>query len=326
MKSYGVSIKLQHTSTMKSIFHLIIDSRESAVIPHIQSLFATLIPSETKFAINYEIKLLSIGDYIIKKDNQVIVAIERKTWDDLGSSIKDNRKDNVKKLLFLREQSKCRLLYLMETSSHRNNPDRCFGGIKFSYLESHLDRILIRDQIGIIFSKNGIDTAARLYDLIKHISTLDFNFVSPHEPADLLFKCPEVLVKPPNYNMWKCIPNVGNTISDLFVSENISVGNFLRNDKTEMDKISQLKMPTGGKIGKSVCNFFDNGGAVSAELFSSILSCVPRVSKSTADILLKTFSVKQILLGVCEKELSEVKVGKTKLGLKRAKAIIDSFK
>ena len=43
----------------------------------------------------------------------ILFVIERKTWTDLASSLRDGRKENNKKLLKIREETKCQLIYLI---------------------------------------------------------------------------------------------------------------------------------------------------------------------------------------------------------------------
>lgn len=65
---------------------IIIDNREKKLIPIIKSL-------NSDYDYNYEIVVdkLDIGDIIIKKDEEEVMIIERKSYSDLASSLRDGR-------------------------------------------------------------------------------------------------------------------------------------------------------------------------------------------------------------------------------------------
>ena len=85
---------------------LIIDNRET-----IKNYFI-----EKKNQNNYEwvtFQNLDLGDYLFKYNNQPILIIERKTIEDLASSIKDGRYREQKTRL-LNTYNKKNILYLIE--------------------------------------------------------------------------------------------------------------------------------------------------------------------------------------------------------------------
>jgi len=67
---------------------LVIDARERDLIQQLQ-----------KENIQYSVKVLELGDILIRDDENVLSIFERKTFDDLYASIKDGRYHNQKKRL-----------------------------------------------------------------------------------------------------------------------------------------------------------------------------------------------------------------------------------
>jgi ERCC4-type nuclease len=136
---------------------IIVDDREKAVIPFMAEL-------SEKYKIIYKVQRNQTGDYaIIYKDN-ILLIIERKTWADLAASMRDGRKENVKKLLNLREQTGCNLAYLIEGDATPSFT-RKYGRLPVKNLRAHLDHLMFRDNIHVIYSKNELYTAERLFEL-----------------------------------------------------------------------------------------------------------------------------------------------------------------
>lgn len=85
--------------------------------------------------------------------------------------MKDGRKENVNKLIQLRNETNCNIIYLIEGKA-RYKEDTKFSHINFKNLEAHLDHLILRDNIGIIYSNDNSDSAARLIGLAKNYSTI----------------------------------------------------------------------------------------------------------------------------------------------------------
>ena len=110
---------------------------------------------------DYETKALHIGDIEIS-DEKYILVIERKTWADLQSSIKDNR---------FREQ-RSRLLEWRESNKEQNGfvyiVEGMYDGTLFELERSTLERLMIAYQIPVIFTGSLQKTC----DLIEKWSNL----------------------------------------------------------------------------------------------------------------------------------------------------------
>jgi ERCC4-type nuclease len=158
------------------MIEILCDDRERAIIPHMEE-------NVDLFEIDYRVKRLQTSDYAICIDGKLVAIIERKTWNDLASSMRDGRKGNIRKLLHVREQYGCRIFYIIEGNPNRKK----FGRIPKEYLISHLDHISFRDSISIIYTGGPIRTANRLFELAKNISTLKtFDDIKGGNPEEIL--------------------------------------------------------------------------------------------------------------------------------------------
>jgi ERCC4-type nuclease len=142
---------------------IIADYRERAVRPYFEKL-------SEQHRILYEAKQMTVGDYAICIDGQIRIIIERKTWEDLASSMRDGRKENVNKLIKLRQETGCKIFYIIEGEACPRSGKK-FGRIPYKSLLAHLDHLMIRDDIHIIHSTNCEQTAERLF-------LLAWNFIS----------------------------------------------------------------------------------------------------------------------------------------------------
>jgi hypothetical protein len=146
--------------------NIIIDDRESAVIPFIN------IQKKANPGITSEVKRINIGDYALCHGSNIKAIIERKTWRDLAASIRDGRKKNVNKLIKLRSQTNCKIIYLIEGNA-TPTVNRSYGRIPYKVLISHLNHLIFRDDIHIIYSKDQEYTAYKLFELCNNYLTLD---------------------------------------------------------------------------------------------------------------------------------------------------------
>ena len=154
----------EETRFSKDGLYIVIDKRERQIIPHFQQL-------QSQAGIPYFVEHMTTGDIAICYRSQILIIIERKTWIDLGASIKDGRKDNIEKLKLLREKTKCQIAYLME-GNPCPNPKTKFARIPAKNLQSHLDHLAFRDRVHMIFAKTCHDTAIRIFELTKNYGTI----------------------------------------------------------------------------------------------------------------------------------------------------------
>lgn len=145
--------------------NLHVDDREKAIIDTIRDeISKPSIYGKVDVEIIY--KRLDIGDYMITIDigeNQtgVLCIIERKTLADYGASLVDGRSANIEKLLALRNETNCRIQYIVEGAHNPAMSDK-FGGIEYGSILANMTDISIVHGIDIIRTKDKRRTAEYL--------------------------------------------------------------------------------------------------------------------------------------------------------------------
>lgn len=296
---------------------LIIDDREQKIIPFFQQ--------DLDFEV--EIKRIHIGDYAITEENDnVLFIFERKTWEDLASSIKDGRKNNVEKLLALRTETNCKIFYLIEGKS-RYPLDKKFCRIPFKNLQSHLDHLIVRDNIHVIYSLNNEDTSNRLKEFIMNYLTIkETNSNSIQGGSEMLTKTIPKSDLSILYDIWRCIPNITDKTTTLFLENEISLADLILSRVKEQE-VSVLKYPNGsiiGKRAKKICKIQELDNTDNYKYYINILSSLNGITKKTAALILVKYSFRSILEGnVPLNDLKSIKkTEKVSLGEKAAKSIL----
>jgi ERCC4-type nuclease len=338
-----------------SYFKLIIDKRERNIINILNQ--SQLFYDSKKNIIEWEIKHLTIGDYIIFYKNQAIIVIERKTWTDLAASFRDGRKENIHKLQQYREQTGAKIAYLIEGKAFPSKHTK-FSRIPYCNLRAHLDHLIFRDNIIELRSSNHRGTVERIFEFIKNLSTLNMTDLHPIENIPTKKNTTEKnttkniiglnsLIKNNNteeviehLNMaqtifhssndeiteriWCCIPGISNGNVYLFLNYHISdllLGNI------PIDEIANLSYQNGRKLGnKKAYNIFNITkleNKLNQPYYLKILSTIPNISRNTAKKILEIISMKEIMINwnIIRQQLIELSRGKTKLGEKSVNLI-----
>lgn len=305
---------------------LIIDDREKAVIP----FFKEYQNIDTKTQ-NIEIKIqrIQVGDYIISRNDKIIAAVERKSWTDLAASIKDGRATNINKMISLREQTGCKLFYLMEGKS-RYPPTKKFARIPYKNLQSHLDHLTMRDNVHILHSDSEEDTAIRLIEFMTNyltLPTLSTDVESVENVRDdqkiLTTTVPKTELEI-IYNIWSCIPNITSKTATLFISTYHISDLFL--GLISKATISTMQYPNGSIIGKrseKIINVIDNTCVNNHKIYCRILAEIPGITKKTAALILVKVKFNDLLCGTLSlQEIADIKkTEKSRVGIAIAKKI-----
>jgi len=149
--------------------YLIVDARERAVIPFIE----TELQSHA-----FVVKQVTTADYLIcrhrpeERESRVIAAIERKTHEDFAASFKDARCENINKLRALRAATGCQLYYFIEGPAFPS-PNRRFARIPFSCILASITKLMVRDGVFIVQTENESHTAKRLADLLRVFDSVE---------------------------------------------------------------------------------------------------------------------------------------------------------
>lgn len=326
---------------------IIIDDREHKVIPFFKN--HKKVPPN----ITFRVERINIGDYSVVYKNHIIMIIERKTWKDLSSSMLDGRKDNVNKMLKLRDESQCKIFYLIE-GNPLPNPKTKFCRIPYKNLRSHLDHLMLRDDIHIIHSKDQENTVDRIFELVKNylsikpspllkydeIGEID-NIDNTEIKTDLvlnmniqetaIIKLKEKTVVSDEsiiYKIWCCVPCITEKSSGLFINNDYHISDLILGN-IKKNEIYAFKYGSGSIIGKKSEKIW-NGSRIkdcNNKYFCNMLSQVAGITKKTAEIILKEISLEKLLKGEISLEtLAAIKKSeKTKVGKKASSNILKYF-
>ena len=325
-----------------------IDDRERAVITHVEDVHED--------AIKYVVKRLTVGDYAIMYRGYIMIIIERKTWSDLASSLRDGRSNNINKLLSVRERSGCQLVYLIE-GEPCPRPTKKFSRMPAKNLRARLDHIAFRDGIHMVYTLNEKGTAERLFSLAKNLSTIkpsmlteiDELIISKEEKkakettggdeetttttttttdqATMLTEKQESRVSVQE-QLLMCLPSIGSVVATVMAESGISLLDIY-NDLDE-NTLARLKYPTGNAIGlkkaQKICTnkkHMTSQSIASKKVQVRLLSAVPLISKKTAETILETVEFQNIMDGGVDVDLlKDISRGKSKLGQKASSNII----
>ncbi len=330
---------------------IIVDDRERAIFPYLED-------ASNKYHIDYKIQRNEVGDYAICYKGYILKIIERKTWEDLSASMRDGRKENVQKLISVRNQTKCRLAYLIEGDA-TPSPTKCYGSLPVTNLRAHLDHLEDRDEIHIMYSKNLEYTAQRLFENAKNLSTLGTTLadidkliadkaalksvdggVEGVDDLELDKKQSDKLQEKQqtsassisiNEQILRCLPGVGSVISSVLAEKGVTLYGLYHGDHSS-DTLSMYKYTTGACIGltkisqilNGVKKMFTSISEVSHKARIRILTVIPLISKATAEKILESVNLLDIIDGnISTKDLAEIqKTAKTKLGKKAAENLL----
>ena len=228
----------------------IIDNRERKIIENISKL----IPDK------YQLQNLELGDFVFEIDNIPFLTIERKTVQDLASSIKDGRyKEQKIRLLSEKEKNKnLKIILLIE-----GNINTKTGGIPSTTFHSVVINSMIRDGIFVLITKNIEETCNTLVKIYKLIEKNKSEFINPvisnsssADYASCLKKNKKENLTPTvcYINQLSQIPGVSTTIASRIVEKFPTMMDLIRElEIEEGDTIEELKFGSSQrKIGKVV--------------------------------------------------------------------------
>jgi ERCC4-type nuclease len=134
-----------------------VDDREDALKPFLDSQ----MPRRTTDVGVCRLTVSDIGVYWqVDNIKMPLMAFERKTWDDLASSIKDGRLDRQLDDLTMLKQAGASVFIVVEGKLHAQH-----AHIDSWNLVSKLSHIMIRFSIPVLYTKNPADTVAKVFEM-----------------------------------------------------------------------------------------------------------------------------------------------------------------
>lgn len=304
---------------------IVVDTREQQLLPIFNEF--KLPPN-----ITYRVEQVNIGDYSILYNGNIFITIERKTWKDLAQSMLDGRKENVNKLIKLREEVGCHLFYLIEGTPIPKS-DAKYCRMRYKALRSHLDHLMFRDNIHIIHSKDLYNTVERIIELVQNYLTIKPSPLSKYDLIDGggVQKLKEKTQVDPSsiiYKIWTCLPNITEKTASLFVNKNYHISDLILGNITK-EQIYSMTYDNGYVIGKRADKIW-NGSRIKEsnnKYFVKMLTNINGVTKKTAEILMQELPFEKLIKGelTCE-EINNIQKSPTKkVGSKAAGLILQYF-
>lgn len=299
-------------------FKLIIDDRERSTFDDIKQVFGD------KY--EYQITRLEVGDYAITYNGVIILIIERKTWVDLAASIRDGRKQNVTKLINLRNRTQCDVAYLIEGRAFPGS-NAVFSRIPYTSLRAHLDHLAFRDNIHMLYCKDINGTANRLYELIKNYSTIT-DFLDQKYINDVVGGAEtetevdvEAEVETEN--------EIEADVDNVEVETKLESATEKATESATESKYSNLhSKPHSKPHSKSNEHELKVKLPSTKDTQSDMLRCIPGIGYETVEILQKKISIKDLYSGNCDvTDIIYTKYPNGKIiGDKKVKKILNAFK
>ena len=193
---------------------------------------------------------LKYADYIYEIDDIPIIFIERKTINDLSSSIKDNRFVNQKNALLTNVDRK-KIYYVIEGDINFKESSMMNSGISITALQSCVLNTMIIHDIKVIITKNIDETVALLraiaVRLLKNPDKYKCETSSLlNEPILTKYKA-SMLGKDKFFeNILLQIPGISVKTAKTLVNKFVSLENFYSTirDKTKEEKLNILSLIT----------------------------------------------------------------------------------
>lgn len=193
-----------------------------------------------------KVKTLDLGDIIFFRDNEPILIIERKTYNDLYSSIIDGRYREQKERLF---KSNCNFIYLIEGN---------FLSPKYkSTIIGSICNLLFRDDIKVIKTNNTDESIEYIEKLIKKFQKGDFEAKNTNIANYRIKKKDCYAVKDCFKLQLNLIPrlslNMAKVLSDKFENMNNLIAFLKEKGKDSLKNIHYTTTrKTNRKIGKKM--------------------------------------------------------------------------
>ena len=212
------------------MFKFLVDNREHKVIEKIL---------HEEFV---ELSCLPLGDFIIKKDDEVILVIERKSLNDLLSSINDGRYKE-QKIRLLSNYSKEKILYIFE-----GKLKDCFKNNEKvnKMINGALVNTVLRDKITVIRTDSVTETSDILMNIFGKVrNNIEWFIKTDESKPELDYSSTIKVVKKENMTKEMCqiiqlsqIPGMSTTKAKAVLEKYGNIANLI-NEYNKLDEINE---------------------------------------------------------------------------------------
>ncbi len=209
-------------------------------------------------SINIQKINLPIGDFIYKKNEEILFIIERKTIGDLCNSITDNRFREQKSRLIQSTNDPFKIIYIIEGSKYN-----CVGRINKSTIDSAIQNLIFKHKYHVIYTENEedtIDNILTLYNKVKDPNWLNIiTLNSELNPIKLIKKKDNYTHEYIYINQLATIPGVSIKIAQEIVKVFPNIQILLekyKNNPTLLSDIIINKKRLGKALSTKIYNSF----------------------------------------------------------------------
>ena len=149
---------------------LIIDNRETSIKDYFIKKNLDYIKYEN----------LDLGDFIFKYNEEVLLIIERKTLEDLASSIKDGRYREQKARL-IANYPLSKIMYIIEGDLTKENKSINFNKVNKYTIYSSIINMYIRDNLNVFESSCLDSTIEFIENLSKKLNKQGIKFINKRD-------------------------------------------------------------------------------------------------------------------------------------------------
>lgn len=337
-------------------YYIVVDFKEKD-ISRIARLELGLKPKDRNFSYPVIVSDLFRGDVAVYHKGRLLFLIERKTWADLASSFRDGRINNMQKMLEARNQTGCKIFYMIEGRKPKPN-----GRINVRAMQSHLDHCVFRDDVHVIYTDSIAGTVSRIDSMVRNYSTIKFDkhvgasfstgagdgagtgaTMQESEPGakkeedssnpdakkvdhlELLQKKEKKSDSEILRSLYTAIPGISEKTYDMFVKNRISFKRLVQG-KVSIDRIAGLKYESGTSVGetraKKIAGPFVKPGVKHAKIYLKVLGEIPGIGKKTAEVILEAIQFQDLVRIKDPDEISKIKTGSRTIGDSKAKNLI----
>jgi len=209
-----------------SEYKLVIDNRERKILE--------------KIDVEHTVEALDLGDFILKKDDNPYVIIERKTMNDLEASIIDKRFEVQNYRL-----KKCDIPYKIIIIEGRNKLRR----LKYSSLNSIIVSLMLKYDLKVI-NVDSLEETIEVLKKIKDKANTYFEEIVLDNVKMKTMKKGELMCENKSFQeMLCCIPKVSVKTANILVEEYKTMSNMIY-ELSDIAYDDRLKTLSNIKIGR----------------------------------------------------------------------------
>lgn len=235
-----------------------IDYRESKIIKYFQEF-------KEDSSIVYSINNLPIGDFIFKNSDDIVYIIERKSIQDLSSSIIDGRFREQKQRLLESVQYPEKIIYIIEgqTSTYEQTVPK-------STLNSSILNLMFKHKYNVIQTSNVLETYETIVMLYNKLLNDDFKISErTNITVNKLIKKSNVINDNILIHMLSVIPGVSVNIAKKISEQYKNLPELINNYNSLLTQVGKENMLSDIKV----TNKRKLGTVLSTKIYNSLFNC-----------------------------------------------------